>query len=117
MIRCYAERYPNTRFILAHAGRCFNPYHAVEGIEAFRNLSNVWFDTSAVTEAGAFEAIARTMGVHRLLYGSDFPVTHIRGRCVAVGDSFLWLDTQNTDFSAEYADVKPSLVGIESLRT
>ena len=116
VLRRYAERYPNARFILAHAARGFNLYHTVEGIGALRGLRNIWCDTSAVTECGAFEAIVRTLGVDRLLYGSDFPVTHERGRCVAIGDSFLWLSAANTDFSAGYAEVQPALVGIESLR-
>src|SRR5438034_1361609 len=56
-IRRYCERYPNMRLILAHAARGFNPWHTIEGIDSLRGLENVWFDTSAVTEAGAFEAI------------------------------------------------------------
>ena len=116
VIRAWAERYPKARFILAHAARGLNPHHVVQGIGALRGLRNVWCDTSAVTEAGACEAIARTLGVDRLLYGSDFPVCHIRGRCVGIGDSFLWLSPENTDFHAAYGDVRPVLVGIESLR-
>ncbi len=117
VIRRWAEKYPEARFILAHAARGFNPHHTVEGIGARHGLRNVWCDTSAVTEAGAFEAIVRTLGVDRLLYGSDSPVAHLRGRCVAIGDSFLWLSEANTKFSANYADVRPALVGHESLRT
>ena len=115
-IRRYAERFPNARFILAHAARGFNPHHTVEGIAAMRGLGNVWCDTSAVTDMGAHEAIIRTLGVDRLLYGSDFPVSHLRGRCVAVGDSFLWLSEENTNFAAAYGAVRPVLVGLEALR-
>ncbi len=115
-IRAFAERYPNMRFILAHAARGFNPHHTIEGIGALRGLRNVWCDTSAVTDAGAFEAIIDTLGYDRLLYGSDFPVSHERGRCVAIGDSFLWLSEANTKFETNYADIQPALVGLESLR-
>lgn len=111
-----AHKYPNARWILAHAARGFNPYHTVEGIGALRGLGNIWCDTSAVTEAGAFEAIVRTLGADRLVYGADFPVTHIRGRCVAIGDSFLWLTADNTNFGAAHAAVHPVLVQLESLR-
>ncbi len=116
IIRRYCERYPGMRLILAHAARGFNPHHTIEGIGALRGLSNVWCDTSAVTEAGAFEAIVRTLGVGRLLYGSDFPISHMRARCVALGDSFLWISVSNTRFEATYGPVRPSLVAIESLR-
>jgi glutamate-1-semialdehyde 2,1-aminomutase len=78
-LRRYCERYPNMRLILAHAGRGFNPWHTIEGVGALAGLNNLWFDTSAVTEAGGFEAIVETFGHSRLLYGSDFPVSHLRG--------------------------------------
>lgn len=117
ILRSWGRKYPNARFILAHAARGFNPHHTIEGIESLRGLGNMWCDTSAVTDGGAIEAIVRSLGVDRLLYGSDAPVTHLRGRCVAIGDSFLWLSESNTDFSAAYADLQPTLVGLEALRT
>jgi glutamate-1-semialdehyde 2,1-aminomutase len=116
-LRHYATTYPSARLILAHAARGFNPHHTIEGIHALRGLGNVWFDTSVVTDAGAIEAIVRVMGHVRVLYGSDFPVSHFRGRCVALGDSFLWLSPENTQLDAAYADVQFALVGHEALRT
>lgn len=115
-IRHYAERYPNARIILAHAGRGFNPQHTIEGIGALKGLRNVWFDSSAVCEGGAYEAIIQTMGAERMLYGSDFPVSLMRARPVAFGDSFLWVSGANTNFSAAYAVVAPERAGLESLR-
>jgi predicted TIM-barrel fold metal-dependent hydrolase len=113
----YCTRYPNIRMILAHAGRGFNVHHTIEGIGTLRGLQNVWFDTSAVTETGAFEAIIETMGHERLMWGSDFPISHLRGRCVAVGDQFLWLyeDTLVWDKVLPHP-VQPLLIGHESLR-
>ena len=116
-IRRYCERYPNMRLILAHAARGFNAHHTILGIESLRGLPNVWFDTSAVTDSGAIEAIINVMGHQRVLYGSDFPVTHLRGRCVALGDSFLWISADNTNLNVPYADLQLALVGHESLRT
>ena len=115
-LRRYCERYPNMRLILAHAGRGFNPWHTIEGVAALSGLANLWFDTSAVTEAGGFEAIVETFGHGRLLYGSDFPVSHLRGRCVAVGDSFHWLYADGPTLGERHGDVRPVLVGLESLR-
>jgi glutamate-1-semialdehyde 2,1-aminomutase len=115
-IRRYCERYPNMRLILAHAARGFNPHHTILGIDSLRGLQNVWFDTSAVTDSGAVEAIVIALGHERVLYGSDFPVSHLRGRCVALGDSFLWISSDNTDLNVPYARLDLSLVGHESLR-
>jgi predicted TIM-barrel fold metal-dependent hydrolase len=116
-IRRYCERYPNMRLILAHAARGFNPWHTIEGIDSLRGLENVWFDTSAVTEGGAFEAIVETMGHDRLLYGSDFYISHMRGRCVAIGDSFHWFYAEDMGLEEKHATLQPVLVGLESLRS
>lgn len=115
-VRRYCERYPAMRLILAHAGRGFNPWHTIEGVAALAGLANLWFDSSAVTEAGGFEAIVETFGHSRLLYGSDFPVSHLRGRCVAIGDSFHWLYAEGATLGERHGDVRPALVGLESLR-
>jgi glutamate-1-semialdehyde 2,1-aminomutase len=116
-IRYYCETYPDMQLILAHAARGFNPYHTIQGLAALRGLPNLWCDMSAVTDVGACEAIIELLGHDHLLYGTDFPVSHLRGRCVAVGDSFVWLydDTLNWD-TVSFQPVRPVLVGIESLR-
>ena len=116
-IRRYCRTYPNMRLILAHAARGFNPWHTIEGIESLRGLENVWFDTSAVTEAGAFEAIVETMGHEKLMYGTDFHVSHMHGRCVAIGDSFHWLYAEEMDLGEKHIALRPVLIGLESLRS
>jgi glutamate-1-semialdehyde 2,1-aminomutase len=116
-IRYYCQRYPNMRLILAHAARGFNPYHTIEGIGAIADLANVWCDTAAVTDIGACEAIIERLGHERLLYGSDFPVSHLRGRCVAIGDGFLWLYEDTLDWAKVwFLPLEPVLIGLESLR-
>ncbi|MES1213246.1 MAG: amidohydrolase family protein, partial [Singulisphaera sp.] len=115
-IRRYCERYPNMRLILAHAARGFNPHHTILGIESLRGLANVWFDTSAVTDSGAVEAIINTLGHSRVMYGSDFPVSHLRGRCVGLGNSFFWISPENTNLTVPYARLELAMVGHESLR-
>lgn len=116
-IRRYCERYPNMRLILAHAARGFNPWHTIEGIGSLQGLPNVWCDTSAVTEAGAFEAIVETLGHQRLLYGTDFYVSHLRGRCIAIGDSFHWLYAEEMGLEEKHVTLQPVLIGLESLRS
>ena len=111
------------RLILAHAGRGFNMHHTVQAIanRSLAGLQNLYFDTAAVTESGALEAILRSedFGPQRLLYGSDFPVSHARGRCVGIGDSFLWILPKLSSMKAEYSEkgtVEAALVGLEALR-
>ena len=114
--RRYCSSYPRMRLILAHAARGFNPHHTLLGIDSLRGLDNVWFDTSAVTDCGAVEVIIRRLGHQRVLYGADFPVSHLRGRWVGLGDSFFWISSQNTRLQVPYADLQLAMVGHESLR-
>ena len=117
-IRTYCERYPKMKMILAHAARSFNPNHAIEGMESLRGLPNLWCDMAAVTDVGACEVIIDTLGCERLLWGTDFPISHGRSRCVAVGDTFLWLTPENVAGQQHSANVADSFVfhGLESLR-
>jgi glutamate-1-semialdehyde 2,1-aminomutase len=116
-IRHYCETYPNMQLILAHAARGFNPYHTIEGLATLKGLPNLWCDMSAVTDVGACEAIVEILGHKRLLYGTDFPVSHVRGRCVAIGDGFLWLYEDTLDWSkASFKPLQPVFIGLESLR-
>jgi glutamate-1-semialdehyde 2,1-aminomutase len=116
-IRHYCEKYPRMKLILAHAARGFNPYHTIEGLQALKSLPNLWCDMSAVTDVGACEAIIEILGHERLLYGSDFPVSHLRGRCVAIGDGFLWLYDDTLDWKTVwFLPLQPTLIGLESLR-
>ena len=113
-IRSHCERFPGAKLILAHAARGFCGKHTVEGIDSIRGLDNVYFDTSAVCEPEAFEAILKVFGPTRLLFGADFCVTEMKSRCVDLADGFLWLDEIRADFSkSRFA--RPTLLGIESL--
>ncbi|MBL9151487.1 MAG: aminotransferase class III-fold pyridoxal phosphate-dependent enzyme [Verrucomicrobiales bacterium] len=113
-IREHCTRYPGARLILAHAARGFCGRHTVEGIGSLRGLDNVYFDTSAVCEASAFEAILDVFGPTRLFFGADFCVTEMRSRCVNLADGFLWLDEIRSDYSrSRFA--RPTLLGLESL--
>ncbi|MSV30597.1 MAG: hypothetical protein EXQ52_17910 [Bryobacterales bacterium] len=117
-IEFFCRKYPGMKLILAHAARGFNPYHTIEGIGALQGLRNVRCDTSAVTEGGAFEAIVDTLGIDRLVWGSDYPLSHQRGRCVAIGDTLARFYEDSVDWKAvaEHAKVEPLLIGLESLR-
>jgi glutamate-1-semialdehyde 2,1-aminomutase len=109
-------KYPNAHLILAHAARGFHAPNTLNGIAGLRGLENVWFDTSGICEPAAFEAILHEFGPRRLLWGTDHPVSEIRGRCVTVGEGFAWLDSDSVRWDKLAPDVQPTLVGLESLR-
>jgi len=115
-IRTLCRKYPNARLVLAHAGRGFHAYNTQRGLAALAGLENIWFDTAAVCEPTALVAILRECGPRRLLWGSDFPISEIRGKCVTVGNGFAWLEWDTVSWDSPQVHGKPVLVGLESLR-
>jgi len=113
-IREHCLRHPRAKLILAHAARGFCAQHTIDAIDTLRGLENVYFDTAAICEPGALEAILREFGPSRVMFGTDWPISNVRGRCVSVGDGFFWMHEHTVDFaSAPFC--RPTLVGIESL--
>lgn len=115
-LRRLCRAYPQVRLVLAHIARSFAYRHAREGLRAIADLDNAVVDTSAICEAEAFRAALEILGPQRVLWGSDFPVSEQRGRCVTTGDRFFWLHPEFMvpEPRAE-AERDSTLVGIESL--
>jgi predicted TIM-barrel fold metal-dependent hydrolase len=116
-IRRYCETYPNMTLILAHSARAFQPAHGLEGLPRLTGLANLYFDCSANCEPLAHQAILRLMGHDRLMYGSDFWVSHLRGRSLGVADSFVWLYEDSPIWKEKQATIRPVAVGLEQLRS
>ena len=67
-------------------------------------------------KSGAFEAIIRVLGHNRLLWGSDWAVSHARGKYVSVGYSWVWIEPNNVP-PPRYSTQSPFVFnGLESLR-
>ena len=108
--------HPNARLVLAHAARGFHAPNTVEAIASLRGLENVWFDTSGVCEAAAIAAILNEFGPRRVMWGSDFPVSEIRGKCVTIGDNFAWISPEAADSYGGAPELRTWPVGLENLR-
>lgn len=115
-VRHYCEEYPNAKLILAHSARGFQPAHNLKGLPELTGLGNLYFDTSGNCEPVAHEAILKIIGPDKLLYGTDFFISHLRGKCLAVADSFIWLLEDAPVWTDIHQQVKPVLAGMESLR-
>ena len=116
-IRRYCEKYPNMKLILAHSARGFQPQHNLEGLVQLQDLDNLYFDCSANCESVAHQSIFRIFGHKKMMYGSDFPVSHKRGKSLQAADSFLWLYDDTPVWGEKHTQVKPVLVGLEHLRS
>jgi len=116
-IRYYCEKYPNMQLILDHCARGFNPYHVLQGLPTLAGLDNLWIDTSVICNSLAVEAVVRIVGPDRVLYGSDYFISHMRGTNFGVGDTFVWLDERTPVWAPAYSPkTVPPLIGLENLR-
>lgn len=115
-IRTYCERYPDMLLILDHAARGFNPYHAAEGLHKLADLPNLFVETSAVCNPLAIIACIQSLGPTRVMYASDFFVSHMRATNLPFGDSFLWLDEDSPAWKNAAYRAEPVLLGLENLR-
>ncbi len=115
-IRRLCKTYPNTQLILAHVARSFNYRNARNGLKVLADLDNVYVDTSAICESESFKIALKVLGPQRVLWGSDFAVSEMRGRCITVGDQFFWLYPEliKKDYQPPTGN-NMTLVGIESL--
>ena len=116
-LRHYCQNYPNMTLVLSHSARGFNPEHNLVGLPQLADLENLFFDTSVNCEPTAHEAIMRIMGPDRLLYGTDYPCSHVIGKYLALGDSFIVLEEKHPVWEVGHAPLTPALVGIEHLRS
>ena len=117
-IRRLCKAYPKVKLILAHIARSFNYRNARSGLYSVADLDNVVVDTSAIAETEAFKAALKVLGPKRILWGSDYAVSEMRGRCVTTGNRFFWLHPELIDQKYKApTENGMTLVGIESLLT
>lgn len=109
------QKYPDAKAILAHAARGFHAANTVKGIAALSGLQNVYFDNSAICEPLALYTILKEFGPTRLMWGSDFPLSEVPGRCVSVGNGFIWIDSSSVEWNKQNT-CAPVALGLESIR-
>lgn len=110
----HCKNYRSAKLILAHAARGFCYHNTLDGIKYISGLPNVYFDSSAICESESLVAILNEFGPERLLWGSDNPAGMMRGRCVTIGESFIWLYSDNNSLDPTLGN-KAVLIAIESL--
>ena len=109
------KEYPHCRLVLAHIARSFNYRNAGSALRKLEPLDNVVVDTSAVTEVEAMRVALDSLGPQRVLFGSDYMVSELRGKCFTMGNGFSWIYTDNLPSPAVTAFESAALVGVESL--
>jgi hypothetical protein len=88
-----ADAYPRVNVIIAHIGRAYCLSTAQRGLPRLADRPRLLFDTAANLNADVFRFALDTVGPDRLLFGSDLPITLIRGTRDHLGEEYVnWTD-------------------------
>ena len=110
------RQYPNIRWILAHCARSFTYWPIRQAIERLRDLPNIWYDVSAVTDVRPLVTLFSQERIERIFYGSDgVDSTYFRGQYVALGRAWQGLDVTKFDLRFPHCDGRPILAIYEQL--
>lgn len=110
------KRYPRIRWILAHCARSFTYWPIREAIDRLRDLPNLWYDVSAVTDIRPLITLFSREDRRRILYGSDgVDATYFRGQYAALGRAWQYVDTSRYDLKFPHCDGRPILAIYEQL--
>jgi len=74
--RTFVDMFPEVTLIIPHLGLLGG--YPLDFLKAFRNKSNIYFDTALGSKDMIFEFV-RTIGPERVLFGSDVPFGTMRG--------------------------------------
>lgn len=115
-LRRLSEAYPRVRWVLAHCARSYSAWTIEKAASSLRGLPNIWYDTSTVCEADALDALYTSVGVERVMYGSDDMIGPMRGKYIAFGYAWAFLSEANHQLSLGHCDSRMTFIRYEQLR-
>jgi len=110
------RRYPNIKWILAHCARSFTYWPIRQAVDQLRELPNLWYDVSAVTDVRPLITLFSREKSRRIFYGSDgVNATYFHGQYAAMGRAWQYLDVSRFDLKFPHCDGRPILAIYEQL--
>jgi glutamate-1-semialdehyde 2,1-aminomutase len=110
------RRYPGIRWILAHCARSFTYWPLRQAIDRLRDLPNIWYDVSAVTDVRPLTTLFSREHPQRIFYGSDgVDATYFPGQYAALGRAWQGIDARRLNLSFPHCDGRPVLAITEQL--
>jgi len=110
------RRYPNIKWILAHCARSFTYWPIRQAIDRLRDMPNIWYDVSAVTDVRPLITLFSREDRRRILYGSDgVDATYFHGQYAAMGRAWQYVDVGRFDLRFPHCDGRPILAIYEQL--
>ncbi|TVP97234.1 MAG: aminotransferase class III-fold pyridoxal phosphate-dependent enzyme [Planctomycetaceae bacterium] len=110
------RRYPRIRWILAHAARSFTYWPIRQAIDRLRDLPQLWYDVSAVTDIRPLITLFQREDRRRIWFGSDgIDATYFHGQYAALGRAWQAVDADRAALQFPHCDGRPILAIYEQL--
>lgn len=117
------QKYPNVKLTVAHVGRAYALEDLGNALDVLKNTKNMTFDFSANTNADVIRKCIETVGVKRVLFGTDLPIAKMKMRRVVENGVYvnivprgLYGDVSNAPHMRETDDKNISNFTYEILR-
>jgi len=111
------RRYPKVRWDLAHMARSSIAWPLERAIDRLKELPNIWYDFSSVTNGDVFMLAFRNVSLERIMYGSDIPSDLRRGTMVGFGMGWaLLLEKEIAAMGIDYCDSRCTFLLYETVR-
>ena len=110
------NRYPNIKWILAHCARSFTYWPIRKAVDQLRDMPNIWYDVSAVTDVRPLITLFSREDRRRILYGSDgVDAMYFHGQYAAMGRAWQGVDVNRFNLQFPHCDGRPILAIYEQL--
>jgi glutamate-1-semialdehyde 2,1-aminomutase len=110
------SRYPRVKWILAHCARSFTYWPIRQSIDRLRDMPNIWYDVSAVTDVRPLITLFSRENPRRIFYGSDgVDATYFHGQYAALGRAWQYVDAARLNLQFPHCDGRPILAIYEQL--
>ncbi len=83
------RKYPRIRLILAHVGRAYCREDVGEALKVLSPFDDLLFDFCANCNPQVLEMLVESVGVSRVMFGSDLPITRMRMRRICENGHYV----------------------------
>ena len=110
------KRYPGIKWQLAHCARSFTYWHIQEAIDRLRDMPNIYYDTSAVTDVRPYITLLTKEDTKRIFWGTDgITAAFFHGHYAALGRAWQHFDADECELKFPHCDGRPILSVYEQL--
>ena len=110
------KRYPRIKWLLAHCARSFTYWPIRQAVERLRDLPNIHYDTSAVTDVRPYITLLTKEDPKRIFWGSDgVGAAFFHGHYAALGRAWQHYDADDGGLKFPHCDGRPVVSVYEQL--